>query len=384
MKQLNNMTTDSNYKYYAFFSYNAKDIDWGKKLQKKLERFKMPAVLRNEHGWKRKPINPVFFAPTDIQPGGLTEELQERLKASKNLVVICSPNSAHSEWVGKEIEFFHDLGRTKNIHFFIVEGVPHSGDPKTECFHPVIDKLGLPEILGANIHEQIYRWPWLNKERAYVQLISKLLDVEFDTIWQRHKRTLVRRAISWTLGGVAIVAALLCVRHMNQPFDVEVKLNEVTVHNESLPPLKDALVTIRLDNESKIDTLHSMDNNLVFNNIPHHYLNQPVRFSVSCPYFFETDTCLTLSPNVTINIYRNDTVFGKVLFHIYNPNTEMYVNDATIGLAGQETISDSNGCVSLYVPLKKQRSYYLVTSSLPLENDTLFMPCGKDDVLLAK
>ena len=95
------MTTDINYKYYAFISYNAKDIDWGKKLQKKLERFKMPAVLRNEHGWKRKPINPVFFAPTDIQPGGLTEELQERLKASKNLVVICSPNSAHSEWVGK-------------------------------------------------------------------------------------------------------------------------------------------------------------------------------------------------------------------------------------------------------------------------------------------
>ena len=160
------MTTDSNYKYYAFISYNAKDIDWGKKLQKKLERFKIPAALRNEHGWKRKPINPVFFAPTDIQPGGLTEELQERLKASKNLVVICSPNSAKSEWVGKEIEFFHDLGRTKNIHFFIVDGIPHSGDPKTECFNPVIDKLGLPEILGANINEKIYRWPWLNKERA--------------------------------------------------------------------------------------------------------------------------------------------------------------------------------------------------------------------------
>ena len=265
-----------------------------------------------------------------------------------------------------------------------MEGVPHSGDPKTECFHPVIDKLGLPEILGANIHEQIYRWPWLNKERAYVQLISKLLDVEFDTIWQRHKRTLVRRAIAWTLGGVAIAAALLCVRHMNQPFDVEVKLNEVSAHNESLPPLKDALVTIRLDNESKIDTLHSMDDNLVFNNIPHHYLNQTVSFSVVCPYFFETDTSLTLSPNVSINIQRNDSIFGKVLFHIYDPNTEMYVDNATIGLAGQETVSDANGCVSLYVPLEKQRSYYLVTSSVPLENDTLFMPCGKDDVLLAK
>jgi len=51
-------------------------------------------------------------------------------------------------------------------------------------------KLELPEILGANIHEKIYRWPWLNKELAYVQLISKLLGVEFDAIWQRHKRLL--------------------------------------------------------------------------------------------------------------------------------------------------------------------------------------------------
>ena len=161
----------------------------------------MPATLCNEHGWKRRPINPVFFAPTDIQPGGLSEELQERLKASRNLIVICSPNSAKSDWVGREIEFFHHLGRTKNIHFFIVEGSPHSGNPDTECFNPVIDRLGLPEILGANIHEKAYRLPWLNKERAYTQLISKLLGVEFDTIWQRHKRQLTRKALVWFIGG---------------------------------------------------------------------------------------------------------------------------------------------------------------------------------------
>ena len=68
-------------KYFAFISYNSKDTAWGKKLQKKLEHYKLPATLCSEHGWSRKPISPVFFAPTDIQPGGLTEELQERLKA---------------------------------------------------------------------------------------------------------------------------------------------------------------------------------------------------------------------------------------------------------------------------------------------------------------
>lgn len=374
--------TQNHHKYFAFISYNSKDTAWGKKLQKKLEHYKLPATLCSEHNWQRTPIKPVFFAPTDIQPGGLSEELQERLKASQNLIVICSPNSAKSQWVGKEIEFFHNLGRTKNIHFFIVDGIPHSGDPDTECFNPVVNQLGLPEILGANIHEKNYKWPWLNKERAYVQLVSKLLGVEFDTIWQRHKRQLIRKAVAWTAGFIAVLFALVFVWRANQPVGINLRLNESTVHNENLPPLKDAVVTMFLDNETKIDTMHSLGDNLIFNNIPHHYLNQEVRFSVSCPNFIDTDTSLVLTPDVTLNIARNDSVFGKVNFRIYNPNTEMYVGNTTISIAGQETVSDPNGCVSLFVPLEKQQRYYIITGPLLFENDTVYMPSGKDDVVL--
>jgi hypothetical protein len=372
------------FKYFAFISYNSKDTVWGKKLQKKLEHYRMPSTLCSEHGWERTPIKPVFFAPTDIQPGGLTEELQERLRASKNLIVICSPNSAQSEWVGKEIEFFHSLGRTKNIHFFIVEGTPHSGNPDTECFNPVIDQLGLPEILGANIHEKNYRWPWLNKERAYAQLVSKLLGVEFDAIWQRHKRQLIRKAVAWTVGIIAVLCALVFVWRNNQPVDVTLRLNETSVHNDNLPPLKNAIVTMTLDNEIKIDTLDSINDDLVFNNIPHRYLNQNVKFSVSCPNFIDTDTSIVLTPNVTLNIQRNDSVFGKVNFRIYNPDTEMYVGNTPIRLAGQETVSDSSGRVSLFVPLEKQQRYYIITGPLQFENDTVYMPNGKDDVVLTQ
>ena len=262
-----NMTMEQEYKYYAFISYNKKDTEWGKRVQRKLEHYRMPATMCSEKGWKRKPINPVFFAPTDIQPGGLTEELQERLRASRNLIVICSPNSAQSEWVGKEIEYFHSLGRTENIHFFIVDGSPNSGNPDTECFNPVIKKLDLPEILGANVNEKIYRWPWLNKDRAYVQLVSKLLGVEFDTIWKRHKRLLIRRAIAWTLGAILVVGAIVGVWLANQPFDAKVGLNEVSTSNQQLPPLKDAIVSITLDNETKTDTITTMDSHALFANI---------------------------------------------------------------------------------------------------------------------
>lgn len=183
------------YKYFAFISYSSKDTKWGKRVHSKLEGYRLPATLCSKHQLERKPIRPIFFAPYDIQPGGLSGELQERLKSSRNLIVICSPNSAKSQWVGKEIEYFHSLGRTNNIHFFIVDGHAHSGNEETECINPVIDTLGIPEILGANIHEKVSRWPWINKERAYVQLITKLLGVEFDSIWKRHKRILIEKCI---------------------------------------------------------------------------------------------------------------------------------------------------------------------------------------------
>ena len=296
-------TMEQQFKYYAFISYNSKDTEWGKRLQRKLEHYRMPATLCSEHGWERNPINPVFFAPTDIQPGGLTEELQERLRASRNLIVICSPNSARSEWVGKEIEFFHQLGRTKQIHFFIVDGLPHSGNPDTECFNPIVDTLGLPEILGANIHEKIYRWPWMNKERAYVQLISKLLGVEFDAIWQRHKRLLVQRAVCWAIGIVAVLAALLGVWNSSRSVDVEMRLNEASVHNGDLPPLQDAVVTLTLDNETKTDTIRSLDATTIFKNIPHRFLNKEVRVHVACQEaYLPIDTTLLLSKNVTLDI----------------------------------------------------------------------------------
>ena len=376
--------TDQAYKYFAFISYNAKDTDWGKKLQKKLEHYKMPSTLCSEHGWERKPIKPVFFAPTDIQPGGLSEELQERLKASRNLIVICSPNSAKSEWVGKEIEFFHSLGRTKNIHFFIVDGTPHSGNPETECFNPVIDKLGLPEILGANIHEKVYSSPRLNKERAYVQLISKLLGVEFDAIWQRHKRMLVRKALAWTIGTLAVITALIVVWRSNQPYDIKLQLNEASFQNDNLPPLKDAVVTLYFDNETKTDTIHALNDIMVFNNIPHRFLNKPLRVSVICRDFMSLDTTLPATQSIVINLYRNPTVYGDIHFKLWNPEQEIAESQAILSIAGMETTSDENGNVALFVPLEKQRKSYHIESSLALYSDTIYMPCGENDVVLTR
>ena len=370
------------FKYYAFISYNQKDTKWGKRVQRKLEHYRMPATLCRERGWKRTPIRPIFFAPTDIQGGGLDKELQDRLRASRNLIVICSPNSAKSKWVGEEIRFFHSLGRTDNIHFFIVDGVPHSGDPDTECFNPVVDELGIPEILGLNIHEKVFRWPWLNKERAYVQLISKLLGVEFDAIWKRHKRRLINQGICWVAGIIAVIAAMVGVWRSNQPFVASMALNEVTVHNDQLPPLHDAVITLSLDNEDKSDTLQAIDEKAMFTNIPHSYMGKEARVTFSAPDYLPVDTTLTIDRDFTLDIKRDPAVYGNVRFGLWSGDS--FIPNAKVKVAGREVNADAYGVVTLFIPLEEQQRCYKVEAPFPVENDTIYMPSGENDVLVKK
>ena len=46
------------YRYFAFISYSSRDIEWGKRVQRKLESYRLPATLCSEHGWERTPIKP--------------------------------------------------------------------------------------------------------------------------------------------------------------------------------------------------------------------------------------------------------------------------------------------------------------------------------------
>ena len=375
---------EQQFKYFAFISYSTHDTKWGKRIHKKLESYSMPATLCSKHGWKRKPLNPIFFAPYDIQPGGLTEELKNRLRQSRNLIVICSPNSAQSYYVGLEIEFFHQLGRTKNIHFFIIDGVPNSGDKSAECFNPKVKQLGIPEILGANIHEKVYRWPWLNRERAYVQIVTKLLGVEFDSIWQRHRRMLRQRIALWFIGMAAVLAALIGTWLTNRPVDVEVSLNETSVHNKNLPPLHNAVVTLMLDNEKKTDTLKSIQAKGLFTNIPHCAIGKETRITIECKGWVSIDTTIILRKQTHINITRNPKDYGNVEFRLWDLTKERGVANVRVTIAGHTSLSNTAGYVSLEIPLEDQSTTYQVECELELKNNTIAMPTTESTVLLIK
>lgn len=344
----------------------------------------MPATLCSEHGWKRRPIAPVFYAPTDIQPGDLRQELEARLRASRHLIVICSPHSAKAKWVGWEIAYFHSLGRTENIHFFIVDGEPNSQDPERECFNPIIEELGIPEQLGANIHERVSRWPWVNRERAYVQLVTKLLGVEFDSLWQRHKRLLRRRCVHGAITVVAVIAAIIGVWRANQPVDVSVRIQEVSTHNDHLPPLRNAVVSITLDNEIKRDTLNDINDMAHFANIPHSAVGQPVRITMVCGNWLTLDTTITLAEELSLDIRRDPRPYGNVILTFWDAEENAGKADIEVTIAGVNAVSDADGRVRLTIPLERQDTTYVVHSSVPLLDSNLRMPITESSVMVVR
>lgn len=352
------------FKYYAFISYKSDDEKWAKRLQEQIEKFRLPAYLCKKNPAKPKRLKPCFRYHTDIGINELKTELQEKLERSKFLIVVCSPRSATSEWVGEEIETFVRLGRKSNIIPFVVDGKPYSGDAD-ECYHPVIRK-NFPrsdsretdqEILGANVHEEgegSARTKW---NKAVVKVIAKMQGLEFDELWRREQRRRVRRTLLWT----ALCLAALCMTgfayKVSLPCDVQVRLNETSVHNDNLPPLKDAVVTMVLENETKVGTLRSLNDKLSFNNIPATQIGKIVRVIFQQDDFITVDTMMRLSKDLTIDISRNDSVYGNIVLRLFDKAGKIVANREIV-VQNQKIRTDKDGVLRCFIPLENQNSQY--------------------------
>lgn len=175
------MHSNENREYFAFISYQRKDEEWAKWLAHELEHYHLPITL---NGRKDLPKNlrPIFRDIDELAAGNLPKQIHYALESSKNLVVICSPNSAMSKWVNKEVEEFISMGKTDRIFPFIIDGVAMSHDINKECFPPALRNLPKQEErLGGNINEK-------GRDAAVVKIIAGMLELNFDTLWQRYER----------------------------------------------------------------------------------------------------------------------------------------------------------------------------------------------------
>jgi hypothetical protein len=149
----------------------------------------------------------------------LGEVIAQALQESSHLVIICSPRSAHSQWVNEEIKYFKRLGKAERILCLIVDGEPYGADKTDlgleECFPETAKyELGEDGELSSKRTEPIAadaREGKDGKRNALLKLVAGLFDVRFDDLKQRdqarkQKRLAIFSAFSFAL--VAVMAGL--------------------------------------------------------------------------------------------------------------------------------------------------------------------------------
>ena len=191
---------EKQYKYYAFISYKREDEEWAKWFQNELANYHLPSKL-DEIENLPKEFRPVFRDVDELKAGNLPEQISQALETSMHLVVICSPRSAKSDWVNKEIYEFIEIGankgvdNVKHVFPFIIEGIPHSGDEETECFPKALLELSKEEErIGGNVNEG-GAVDEQSRERAFVKVLAGMLPdtISFDMLWDQYERDKIKK-----------------------------------------------------------------------------------------------------------------------------------------------------------------------------------------------
>ena len=228
------------YDYYAFISYSRKDKKAAGWLHRHLESYRYPAVLVAE---EYRPENPKYLrkvfrdtSDLDVTQHNFTESIDRHIAGSRYLIVLCSPNSAKSVWVEREIVRFletHD-NNTQSIFPVILEGeVP-------ECLS---ERLRLPEFLDRNIPTMIPDDASSRKEgweHGFLQLVSCMLNVSTVKItdrFQKAKQAVLRRIIFGISAVLAVTVGLtvwaLIAEHKAEIAEGKAKVAEAKARHEA-------------------------------------------------------------------------------------------------------------------------------------------------------
>ena len=111
--------------YWAFLSYSSKDSALSRRFYRRLENYSIPRDLVGRPGRDGAVPRRLFpcFRDRDELPlsADLGDTIKDALRASRYLIVICTPASARSRWVNEEVRYFKSLGRADRIYCTAVE-----------------------------------------------------------------------------------------------------------------------------------------------------------------------------------------------------------------------------------------------------------------------
>ncbi len=208
----------STFIYKAFISYSHSDAKLTKWFHRKLESYRIPKKLvgtETKTGVVPRRLFPIFRDRDDLAATtNMTDAIMKAVHQSEFMIVICTPASAKSKLVNREIEEFKKHHGNRNILCLIASGVPFSNDPETECFSDILMRHvtpeGKPEGWAPEGLAADARPGSDGRKAAVSKLVAGLLGIELNALMRRELHG-QQRKLFWGLAGSLISTSVVSV-----------------------------------------------------------------------------------------------------------------------------------------------------------------------------
>jgi tetratricopeptide (TPR) repeat protein len=262
--------------YKAFISYSWSDKDWAVWLHRSLETYFTPRALVGQEtplGPVPARLHPIFKDREEEAAGhGITAAIEAAMASSDFLIVICSPRSARSTWVNREVAWFKKHRDPKRVLAVICDGEPGAslvaGRESEECFpKALLFKIG--EDLAPTDEAEDYplaadaRPTGDGKRGAKLKVAAAMLGVGLDDLVRRdaRRRAMQRRFVTGGALTLSVIMTGLAWTAMQARDAAEVARKDAEFQRTEAEGLVEFMLTDlrqRLDAVGRLDVLDSV------------------------------------------------------------------------------------------------------------------------------
>lgn len=196
------------YSYAAFISYRhaPRDSAVAKALHTAIEQYHIPKELRR--GGKKR-FDRVFRDEEELAASpDLSQELRDALDRSEHLIVVCSPETAQSCWVGQEIAHFLAHHSREKVITVLAAGEPGDvvPEPLRQKRDPADGSVTQADPRSADVRADSPGKMRRKLRTERLRVFAAMLGCPYDALAQREQRRKMRRILG---AGSAVLAAAL-------------------------------------------------------------------------------------------------------------------------------------------------------------------------------
>ncbi|MBR0445040.1 MAG: tetratricopeptide repeat protein [Clostridia bacterium] len=192
------------FKYDIFFSYRHKPLD-GEITQKcfnAVESYRVPRSLR-ERGCED--VRRAFRDTEELSVSRiLSDTIDQALRSTRCLIIVCSTDTPSSEWVDREVATFIELGRADHIYPLLISGDRESSFPKSLKLVPDLDD----RIMDIRTPGNDVKKMMAKAETELLRAISEIAGCTEAELLREHKLRKNRRFAAKAAAGFAAFAAV--------------------------------------------------------------------------------------------------------------------------------------------------------------------------------